>query len=235
MHNHMSPKDRFKKISSNYGDLFSEVFAEQGMNYEELEKSIYDNVSEVEPNFRDLSILDIGIGDGVSSSSFVNAGCKNITGIDLNQEMIDATRIKFGDSIRLFKMNATDMNKFQEGEFEIIISGATIHNIPKTERSTFWKEILRLRPRTFVFAEKIKDVDIEKHKRDYQKEIEAIKMIYGERHNLKEAEREWLSHYEYDEREALSLGEIKDSLGKEYNVSTVFEIGLYKTILAIRN
>jgi ubiquinone/menaquinone biosynthesis C-methylase UbiE len=231
----MSLKDRFKKISSNYGELFSEVFAEQGMNYEELEKSIYDNVSEIEPNFRKLSILDIGVGDGVSSAAFINAGCKNLTGIDLNQEMVDATKVKYGDSIRLFKMNATDMTKFQKREFEIIISGATIHNIPRKDRGIFWNEILRLEPRIFVFAEKIKDSDITKHKTDYQKEIEAIKKIYGEKHNLKEAEKEWLDHYEYDEREALNLNEIMENIGKKYNVSTVFEMGLYKTILAIKN
>jgi len=231
----MTTSDRFKKISSNYGELFSEVFAEQGMNYEELEKSIFDNVSEVEPNFRKLSILDIGIGDGVSSVEFINAGCKNLTGIDLNQEMIDATKVKFGDSIRLFKMNATDMTKFEKGEFEIVISGATIHNIPRAERGNFWKEIIRLEPKIFVFAEKIKDLDITKHKKDYQREIEAIKKIYGEKHNLIEAEKEWLSHYEYDEREALNLNEIEENIGKEYKISTVFEMGLYKTILAIKN
>lgn len=230
----MTTNDRFKKISSNYGELFSEVFAEQGMNYEELEKSIFDNVSEVEPNFKKLSILDIGIGDGVSSVAFINAGCKNLTGIDLNQEMIDATKVKFGDSIRLFKMNATDMTKFEKGEFEIIISGATIHNIPRAERGNFWKEIIRLEPKIFVFAEKIKDLDITKHKKDYQREIEAIKKVYGEKHNLIEAEKEWLSHYEYDEREALNLNEIAENIGKEYKISTVFEMGLYKTILAVK-
>lgn len=230
----MTNDDRFLKISNDYGELFSEVFAEQGMDYEKLEKSVFDKVSEIEPNFKNLSILDIGIGDGATSALFLEAGCTKITGIDLNQEMVDATKVKFGDSVRLFKMNAVDMGTFEKGDFEIIIAGAAIHNIPKTERGQFWKELLRLSPKIFACAEKIKDSDIVKHKADYKSEIEAIKKVYGEKHELREAEREWLSHYEYDEREALGLDEITKNIGASYRVSVVFEMGLYKTVLAIK-
>lgn len=230
----MTNDDRFLKISNDYGELFSEVFAEQGMDYEKLEKSVFDKVSEIEPNFKNLSILDIGIGDGATSAPFLEAGCTKITGIDLNQEMVDATKVKFGDSVRLFKMNAVDMATFEKGDFEIIISGAAIHNIPKTERGQFWKELLRLSPKIFACAEKIKDSDIVKHKADYKSEIEAIKKVYGEKHELREAEREWLSHYEYDEREAIGLNEISENIGESYKISVVFEMGLYKTVLAIK-
>jgi hypothetical protein len=230
----MTNDDRFLKISNDYGELFSEVFAEQGMDYEKLEKSVFDKVSEIEPHFKDLPILDIGIGDGATSAPFLEAGCTKITGIDLNQEMVDATKVKFGDSVRLFKMNAVDMGVFEKGDFEIIIAGAAIHNIPKTERGQFWKELLRLSPKIFACAEKIKDSDIVKHKADYKSEIEAIKKVYGEKHGLREAEREWLSHYEYDEREALGLDEITKNIGESYKISVVFEMGLYKTVLAIK-
>jgi len=230
----MQSIDRFKKISNNYGELFSEVFAIQGINYEELEKSIFDTVSKVEPDFVEMPILDIGIGDGVSSKLFIDIRCTKLVGIDLNQEMIDSAKAKFGDSIRLFKMDATDMARFKEGEFEIIISGATIHNIPIIERVKFWKEILRLEPKVFITADKIKDPNATKHFNDYQREIEAIKKIYGEKYNLKEAEEEWLNHYERDEEEALDFNEISNNLREKYQVSTVFEMGLYKTILALR-
>lgn len=232
--NEGTPVDRFGKISNDYGELFSEVFAEQGMNYEQLEKSVFDSVSQVEPNFRELPILDIGIGDGATSADFVQAGCAKLTGIDLNQEMIDATRVKFGDSIRLFRMDAVDMSAFALGDFEIIISGAAIHNIPISKRKRFWEEILRLNPKTFVCAEKIKDSNPDKHKADYEKEVGAIKKIYGEKHNLKDAENEWLSHYEYDEREALNLDEIAENIGDAYEISVAFEMGLYKTVVAKR-
>lgn len=230
----MVTDDRFKKISNNYGDLFTEVFAEQGMDYEELEKSIFDTVSKTQPDFKEMPILDIGIGDGVSSELFVRAGCTKLTGIDLNQEMLDAAKVKFGDLVHLHQMNAVDMSKFEDRKFEIIVSGATIHNIPKIERVKFWKEILRLDPKIIVLAEKIKDPDIIKHQADYDREVGAIKKVYGEIHNLKDAEKEWLDHYEYDDREALYLDEINEMIGNKYTVSVVFEMGLYKTVLAVR-
>lgn len=226
--------DRFENLATDYSALVLEVFDEQGMDYSQLGRAVFESVEQVEPKFRDLPILDIGVGDGETSADFVQAGCTKLTGIDLNQEMIDATRIRFGDDVRLFKMNAVDMSLFTEGEFEIIVSAGTIHNIPTLERKKFWKEILRLNPRTFVFSDKIKDSNPEKHKADYDKEIAAFRKVYGERHNLKEAETEWVSHYELDDREALNLKEITENIGDAYEISVTFEMGLYKTVLAKR-
>ncbi len=227
-------KDRFEKISNDYGELFTEVFAEQGMNYDRLQRSVLETVAKTAPNFRDLPILDIGIGDGATSAAFVEAGSKNITGIDLNPEMLAATKDKFGETIRLREMNATDMSAFHTGDFPIIIAGAAIHNIPIPERGKFWKEILRLSPDTLVLAEKVKDPDPVKHQADYNREVAAIREVYGKRHGLKEAEEEWVRHYEYDEREALTMNEIKENIADQYDTSVVFEMGLYKMVLAIK-
>ncbi|MEI6810974.1 MAG: class I SAM-dependent methyltransferase [Candidatus Nomurabacteria bacterium] len=226
--------DRFEKISTDYSALVLEVFDEQGMDYNQLGRAVLESVSQVEPNFRKLPILDIGVGDGATSADFVQAGCTKLTGIDLNQEMVDATKVRFGDSVRLFKMNAVDMSLFSEGDFEIIISGAAIHNIPTVDRKKFWKELLRLNPRIFVIMDKIKDPNPEKHKADYDKEIASFRKVYGERHNLKEAEAEWVSHYELDDKEALDLKEIAENIGDAYEISVTFEMGLYKTVTAKR-
>lgn len=226
--------DRFKKIANNYGELFTEVFIEQGMDYGQLDKSVFDSISRVKKDFRDLSILDVGIGDGLSSVRLIQAGCKKLTGIDLNQEMLDVTKAKFGNKINLFQMNATDMSRFKTGNFDIIIAEAAIHNIPRIDRKKFWQEVLRLNPEVIAFAEKIRDSDSEKHMVDYQKEVKAISKIYGEKYNLKEAEKEWLDHYKYDDREALTLQEVEENIGGKYKISVVFEMGLFKTVLAIR-
>ncbi len=230
----MTTNDRFLKLSNNYGELFSEVFAIQGLDYAKLEKSVFETVSNIDPDFKNKTILDIGIGDGVSSEEFIKVGCNSLTGIDLNQEMLDGARVKLGESIRLMNMNAVDMSTFNQNDFNIIIAGTAIHNISRNERVSFWKELLRLNPGLFVFAEKIKDTDQAKHNSDYQKEIDAIKKVYGEKHGLVEAEKEWLQHYEYDEREALTLNEIIENIGFSYDISVVFEMGLYKTVLAKR-
>ncbi|HEX8974067.1 MAG TPA: class I SAM-dependent methyltransferase [Patescibacteria group bacterium] len=227
-------KDRFEKISNNYGELFSEVFAEQSLDYKRLQLSVFENVSKLDPDFRNKAILDIGVGDGATSAAFVEAGCKNIIGIDLNPEMLEAARRKLGRDIELLQMDATDMGAFESNRFAIIISATMIHNIPKSEREKFWKELLRLAPEIFVSADKIADPNPELHKLYYDNEIAAIKKIYGEKHNLPEAEATWLEHYECDERERLELEEIKKALGDYYDIHVAFEMGVNKTIVATK-
>jgi|GEM_PF-3595182 len=224
-------KDRFEKISSNYGELFTEVFSEQGLDYKKFQESVLENVKKLEPNFKELAILDVGIGDGETSEPFLKVGCKNVVGIDLNPEMLEAAREKFGDSIKLIKMDATKM-EFKTGEFPIIITGAAIHNISKKDRENFWKELIRLSPEIFVSAEKIADPDSEKHLKYFNDEVKAIVKVYGEKHGLLEAEKEWIEHYADDERERLDLDEIKKNIGDKYDVEAVFEMGMYKTVVA---
>lgn len=222
--------DRFKKISNNYGELFVEVFAEQGFDYKQFEESVFKNAKQLFPNLQDISILDIGIGDGETSMPFIQFGCKNLTGIDLNSEMLEVAYKKLGENIQLLQMNATKMD-FQAGEFSLIITGAAIHNIPKKERISFWQELKRLSPKVFIGAEKIADPDPIKHKKFYDDEIKAIKKVYGEKYGLYEAEQEWLDHYEYDERERLDINEITTNLDK-YDVEIIEEVGMYKTFIA---
>lgn len=231
--NKNTKKDRFEKISSNYEELFSEVFAEQGLDYSLFENSVFETVSRLSPN-PNTPVLDIGTGDGATLKPFIKSGCKDLTGVDLNPEMLIAAKEKFGDKVKWVQMNATDMSVFETGQFPIIVTGAAIHNITKKERELFWKEMLRLSPEIFVSAEKIADPDPEKQKENYDREINAIKKVYGENHGLVEAEKEWLDHYEYDEREKLELNEIENAIGEQYDIEVVFEMGLYKTILATK-
>lgn len=226
--------DRFEKISNNYGELFAEVFIEQGLDYKQLQHSVFENVSKLKPDFQDAAILDIGIGDGATSAAFIEAGCKNITGIDLNPTMLEAARKKLGDNIRLSQMDATDMSGFESNQFPIIITATMIHNIPKNERVKFWKELLRLAPEVFVSADKIVDPDPELHKLYYDNEVAAIKKVYGEKHGLLEAEQTWIDHYVCDERERLEINEIQEALGNYYDINVVFEMGVNKTIVATR-
>jgi ubiquinone/menaquinone biosynthesis C-methylase UbiE len=224
-------KDRFKKISDNCADLSAEVFFEQGLDHKKFEESVFENVKKADPNFQKKTILDIGVGDGGTSESFIKAGCKKVVGIDLNSAMLKAAKEKLGDSIKLSQMDAIEMD-FMPGEFSIIITGAAIHNIPKKDRTNFWKELLRLSPDLFIAAEKITDPDPKKHQAQYNSVVSAIKKVYGEKHKLYKIEKEWLDHYECDERERLELDEIEEGIGEQYDVEIVFEMGMYKTIIA---
>ena len=55
--------DRFKELSKNYGEYFHEVFEQQGLNYDKLQESVYDEVVKEFGDKEDISILDIGVGD----------------------------------------------------------------------------------------------------------------------------------------------------------------------------
>ncbi len=227
-------KDRFVKLSENYGKYYGEVFEELGFSYGDMQRSIFNTIVEVYPNFKKANILDIGCGDGESLAPFVDAGCTNLTGIDLNDNMIKASKKRFGGKVRLLKMDATDLSAFKADEFEIIIAAVSIHNIPFEERKFFWKELLRLKPKFFVAAEKIADRDARKHKENYEKEINAIIKIYKQKYNLPGVCEEWIKHHEYDEKEHLTLDEIKNFLQVNYNISLIEEFGMCKTILAAK-
>ena len=68
--------DRFEKISRNYGELFSEVFEVQGMDYRRLQESIFEQVSQIE-GYKEMPILDVGVGDGQTSQKFIEVGCQD--------------------------------------------------------------------------------------------------------------------------------------------------------------
>ena len=90
--------------------------------------------------FKNSSILDIGCGDGETLAQFVKVNCINLTGIDLNEEMLESAKKKFGEKVKLLKVDATKLDLFEPNEFEIIISALCIHNIPRTKRKDFWKD-----------------------------------------------------------------------------------------------
>jgi SAM-dependent methyltransferase len=227
--------DRFEGLTNNYGELFIEVFAAQGLDYEAFEYTVFEAVKQSQSDFQLLPILDLGVGDGETIKAFVNSGCKDVTGIDLNPEMIQASSKRFGGKMELVQGDITRMPQFIAGQFPIIITAFCIHNIAKEQRKIFWQEIKRLSPKIFVGAEKITDSDEKKHQRALQSEINALKKVYGEKYSLPEILQGWIDHYEYDEQERLEICEIINELSPEYNVQFVSEMGLCKTFIAKKN
>ena len=228
-------KDRFENVSRDYGKLFVEVYKEKGSDYLKIERSVFDNVKKAEPNFKEVAILDIGTGDGLTIEPFVDAGCKNLTGIDLNPIMLDASRKKFGDKVKLVNANATDMKMFETGQFPIITCAMCIHNITKQERKKFWNEIIRLSPNILCLVEKIAGDDTNNYKKDYEGELAAIEKIFGKYALYKENE-EWKKHFIYDEKPdvKMNISEIIENLSPLYDIEIVYEDGMYKTIITLK-
>lgn len=225
--------DRFKKISNNYSSYFIDIFRNIGLDYEDLEKSVYKIVRKVFPGYKNVNILDLGVGDGETIKYFIKSGCKKLFGVDKNKKMLARSRHRFPRQIKLIKRDIKNLKIFKKDFFPIVISGSTIHNINKKERIKVWKEILRLNPDVFVNSDKIIDVDRKKHKKDLNKEIKEVERYFQDKGLNKMAE-EWIKHYAEDEKQKLTLAEMKKFLGKRYKIKVVFEMGLNKTVLAIR-
>ncbi|HLC49115.1 MAG TPA: class I SAM-dependent methyltransferase [Candidatus Andersenbacteria bacterium] len=228
-----SNTDRFQQLSYKYGDLMREVWKEIGLDYDQLELSILNAIQQTYPSYREAKILDIGVGEGDSIVLLLEDGCKHLTGIDINEAMLEAARKRLGEDVRLLKADAMHMDDFTQGMFDIVITSGSIHNIPKEERSLFWSELLRLSPTLFVCAEKIADPDPVKYQKSYKNDIEAIQNVCG-RHNLSLLAEDWAEHYRVDEREKLTVDEIMQNIGEVYVVRVFFEMGMCKTVLCIR-
>jgi len=229
----MAQLDRFSKIAKNYGELFSEVFDVQELDYKQLQTSMFEQVSKLGYD-ENTPVLDIGVGDGKTSEAFVNAGYANLTGLDLNPEMLEQTRAKYGDKITLVQGDATDLQAFSTGQFPVVITATTVHNIAKVDRKKFWAEMLRLQPKVLVMADKVTDPDPATHEASFKSEVEAIHKVFGRRHNLPEAEQVWVDHYDYDERERMEITEIEMALGRNYDIEIVYESGMNKTVVCKR-
>jgi ubiquinone/menaquinone biosynthesis C-methylase UbiE len=52
--------------------------------------------------------------------------------------MIAQAKNRFEDKVQLVQGDARNLGMFQKGDFAIIISGATMHNISKEEIREFW-------------------------------------------------------------------------------------------------
>ena len=222
-------KDRFEKISDDYAAMWNQVYAAQNLSYADFENSIFEQVAKI-ADFKNLPILDLGCGDGETSAEFIEAGCKNVTVFDLNQIMLDQCAARFGDKVELVQGDVTDLSRFAPGQFPVIITGATFHNIPVEVRPKVWAEIKRLRPTLFVIGDKISDPNPAKQAEYYDNEVAAINAVFGAKYGLADVAAEWVSHYEYDRREQLFVSEIEAALSDLYDINIVFEMGMIKTL-----
>jgi len=213
-----------------YYTVMSGVFGCQGMDYQKLEDSIFDYVSQNINDLKNQPILDIGIGDGASIKKFLEAGCEKVTGIDLNKTMLKTAKKKFGNRVRLIEANAVSMNMFRPDDFPVIISGACIHNIPRKERPAFWSEIVRLNPRLFVMIEKVMNHDEETYQIKYESQIKAFDYVLREKGGREDLAQEWIEHLKSDEPEKIDMEEIKNNLLGKYEVEIIFEMGVFKTV-----
>lgn len=231
----MKGDDRFAGIATDYAALWNQVVAEAGFDYQAFQRSIFEAALKEIPNLRNCSILDLGIGDGETSKFFIEYGCANLTGVDLNLEMLAASAARFKGAVKLVHSDISHLGAvFKSGEFDLVVSGATIHNIPRASRAEVWQQIRNLDPALFVSGDKIAHDDPVKHRDYFERETKAIVSVYRDKHGLAEMADEWLQHYRVDEEEKLYLAEMQQGLAPNYSTEVIGEFGMYKTVKATR-
>lgn len=222
--------DRFNGLVNLYDQLFEDVWADLGLSYRLLQESVFKEALENYSDLKNARVLDIGCGTGDTLLPFVKYGCKNLTGVDVNPEMVNLAKEKISTHAKILQCDARDLKQFSKGDFDIVISAAAIHNIEN--RNQFWGELKRIEPKLFVTTDKIAYESLEQHQKNYAAELGSIVRLCREKYHSEEMAQHWINHYEDDEKMRLSMNEINDALGKEYCLSIKNFGGMMKILFA---
>ena len=102
------------------------------------EKYVIPFVNEFMPITKEMSILEIGCGEGGNMKPFLDMGCK-VVGIDLNKGQIENAKVYFADhpnanNLQLILRDIYKMKPNELGEFDLIIMRDVIEHIPNQEK-----------------------------------------------------------------------------------------------------
>jgi ubiquinone/menaquinone biosynthesis C-methylase UbiE len=127
------------------GDNETEKFISETVKRYELEPYIKP-FAEFE-NFKDLDVLEIGVGFGSDHSQIAQQNPKSLTGIDLTERAIENTKTRFqvlGLTSSLQTDNAEGLS-FKSESFDAVYSWGVLHHSPNTPKC--FEEVHRiLRP-----------------------------------------------------------------------------------------
>jgi SAM-dependent methyltransferase len=102
------------------------------------EKYVIPFVAEVMPVTKNISVLEIGCGEGGNMKPFLDLGCK-VIGIDLNIKQIENAKAYFADhpnqeNLELILRDIYEMKPDELGEFDLIIMRDVIEHIHNQEK-----------------------------------------------------------------------------------------------------
>ena len=101
--------------------------------------------------FKDLDVLEIGVGFGSDHSQIAQNNPKSLTGVDLTQRAIENTKMRF-EVLGLNSLLQTDNAEalsFQSNSFDAVYSWGVLHHSSNTEKC--FEEVFRvLRPNGFA-------------------------------------------------------------------------------------
>lgn len=102
------------------------------------EKYVIPFVNEFMPITKEMSILEIGCGEGGNMKPFLDMGCQ-VVGIDLNEGQIENAKVYFAEhpnvaNLKLILRDIYKMKPNELGEFDLIIMRDVIEHIPNQEK-----------------------------------------------------------------------------------------------------
>jgi ubiquinone/menaquinone biosynthesis C-methylase UbiE len=164
----------------------------------------------VEGRFR---VLDLGCGTGITSEVALNADPRiYVDAIDNEEVMVRQCRSKLSKHILAGRANvhlidAVNSQRCLIGEYDAVISGFMIHNLPKNERSLVVNAAYCLLGEggIFVNADKIAHDKQREHAKHFAWQMNQFKKFDKiERQDLR---KYWEDHYERDNKDDLKLTE----------------------------
>lgn len=107
-----------------------------------------------EGDIKSRTMLDIGCGYGWFELLAVDAGAKNITGLEVTDKDLDTARKNIDDRRIEFKVGSAIELPFKDNSFDTIVSWEVLEHIPKGSESQMFKEVNRVLRQngTFYFS-----------------------------------------------------------------------------------
>lgn len=142
----------YNKIESFFDEMavsqvYNKIVTNNLMNHQELYGELHKLIKE---NYQDqaFSMIDLGCGDASQTAKALKGlSLAKFTGLDLSQKALEDVKKSFSDfdcEINLIQGNYTnDLNKIDE-QFDIILSGFSVHHLSIPEKKEFFKSCKKL-------------------------------------------------------------------------------------------
>lgn len=132
------PNEILSKIKSDYADHYNRL-SDLTSVYESLD---YSDLIEVLPADHNLTILDLGCGQGQVLYHLHKSGYVNVTGVDQSSSQLDIAKKHLPDSVHLHLEDAETFLTSKSGQYDVIILFDVIEHITKERIPGFLEAIV---------------------------------------------------------------------------------------------
>jgi ubiquinone/menaquinone biosynthesis C-methylase UbiE len=115
--------------SIHYSPDLARKYAEHRDQYNETDKALFDGLVTIAVEGKD--VLDLGCGDGRHAEMIKGMGAKSVSGIDVNETMIELAKKRRRVS---FQVASGDNLPFKDASFDMVFSNFVLHYFKDTFR-----------------------------------------------------------------------------------------------------